>query len=485
MKRLGILLLFIVSTSSYSIAQEDEKEKLTQQYQEDMSQLDDKIHTCSSQVIDRQGDVEAFRPQHKQMLNEIRQGLMCDQCSNTKSEIERRGEPFEKHLARVGGEPVPIPEEQRRRKIEDIDQLLRELQEEVDKQLKKCSSLDEDRDKRTETYNSDLADLQEKERLEKQKLAEEAAAKKKKEEEAEKAAEAEAESKRLEAARRAEEERQRKIQQQLDYNAQVAARQSAQNLNRYNNNQNTIQNQQLDNSSGQVYDNARSMNSYNASSHSLGSGSDVDYSDQAIEDNSYSGETYEDIFAEYRDNAVENMMDFDVNSIPFVEEISESYNEAVDFYEEHLEPGLGTPSELISPKVQQKFRSWVHKDMIGGLVDLEFEDNSYISNIGKKVGKITKNIHGAYRAVSDSNIGGAAKFLMDKAAGFKSNAGANLEYIADYGDEMIGHVDRIIPGSWEELENYSSEDAEDAFKGMQDSVKNLLVKATFGWFPQW
>ena len=333
--------------------------------------------------------------------------------------------------------------------------------------MKKCERIDERIHERTEKHNNDQAALREREKAESDKLAQEAAEAKKKEEDAAKEAAAQAERDRLEAERKAEEERQRKIQQQLDYNAQVAAAQSAQNLNRYNNNQNTIQNQQLDNSSGQVYDNARSMNSYNASSRSLGSGSDVDYSDQAIEDNSYSGDTYEDIFAEFREDAIDDYMDFSLEDIPIVESVQQKFQEFRDYYSGRNDDFLSNDSdenwewdleddESFSPR----FTDWTNKDEISRA-------------LGEGLEVVRKPIRDLVDSFTEIDIGGSAKWLMDKVSPGHP-AADDLQAIHDHGDRMIEQYERIMDEDIWLSDDPDESIIQDAQDKMFESVRTLV-----------
>ena len=46
----------------------------------------------------------------ERVLNEMRNGLFCSECKRSKTEIERAGTNFEKHLRDVNGRPVASPQ---------------------------------------------------------------------------------------------------------------------------------------------------------------------------------------------------------------------------------------------------------------------------------------------------------------------------------------------------------------------------------------
>ena len=91
----------------------------------ELLRLDRDIDKARKKVAD-------LRAQKAQTFDEMRRGLYCNKCWRSKSEIERGGENFYRHLQDVKGQAVAAPPEKIEQKMREYDAQIAQAQNEVD-----------------------------------------------------------------------------------------------------------------------------------------------------------------------------------------------------------------------------------------------------------------------------------------------------------------------------------------------------------------
>src|SRR5947207_15359558 len=77
-------------------------EVLAQATAANLARIDQQIFDCKTKI-------QELQRREEQMVDELRRGLFCSKCKRSKSEIERTGVTFEKHLQDVKGQAIADP----------------------------------------------------------------------------------------------------------------------------------------------------------------------------------------------------------------------------------------------------------------------------------------------------------------------------------------------------------------------------------------
>lgn len=87
-----------------------------------LTENEEKVAEYRRKILAIPDEVAKIEREKQQMIDECRRGLYCDQCKDSKSEIEASGnETFQAHLRRVGGQAIPLPEEEIKKKEKVFD----------------------------------------------------------------------------------------------------------------------------------------------------------------------------------------------------------------------------------------------------------------------------------------------------------------------------------------------------------------------------